>query len=138
MTLQFRSRRSGPGSGGAKRRKAELRLQAEPVKKGSSRNTGKCGADAQEEVGIVAVAVGHALEDFDLVVDPLDESRVQRIPAVGDDTRHVRRKQLCKAHQRSDPARQRTPVPGVPEAFGRLGIATPPDLLQVILEYVDD
>src|SRR5690606_39132905 len=37
MTLQFRSRRSGPGSGGgsagAKRREAELRLQAEPVKK---------------------------------------------------------------------------------------------------------
>jgi len=36
----------------------------------------KCGHDLQEEVAIVSVAVSHALEDLDLVVDALEEAGV--------------------------------------------------------------
>jgi hypothetical protein len=41
-------------------------------KKGSSRNSGKGGADFQEKVGIVPKSVRHSLEHFDLVVDALE------------------------------------------------------------------
>src|SRR5215218_3204638 len=49
---------------------ALLQEEHDLLKKGSSRNTGKRCADLEKEVRVVAVAVGHALEDFDLVVDP--------------------------------------------------------------------
>jgi hypothetical protein len=39
---------------------------------GSSSNSGKGGADFQKEVGVVAEAVGHSLDDLDLVVDAFD------------------------------------------------------------------
>jgi transposase len=70
---------------------ALLREEHELLKKGSSRNTGKCRSDLEEEVGVVAVAVGHALEDFDLVVDAFDEAGVEGIPTVTDDPGHVGR-----------------------------------------------
>src|SRR5262249_46749873 len=54
---------------------------------GSSRKSGEGSADLEEEVGIIAEAVGHPLEDLDLVVDPLEQAGVQRPAAVGKDTR---------------------------------------------------
>src|SRR5690606_9615635 len=36
---------------------------------GSSPNSGERGPDLEEEVGVIAEAVGHALDDLDLVVD---------------------------------------------------------------------
>ena len=36
---------------------------------------GKGGADLQEEAGVIPVAVGHPLDDLDLVVDALDRAR---------------------------------------------------------------
>jgi hypothetical protein len=39
---------------------------------GSSGNSGKRGADFQEEVGLVAKAMGNAFEDFDFVVDAFE------------------------------------------------------------------
>ncbi len=40
-------------------------------KMGSSRNTGEGSSDLEKEVGVVAEAIGHALDDLDAVVDPL-------------------------------------------------------------------
>ena len=50
-------------------------LQEVIKKKGSSPNSGEGGADLEEEVGIIAEAVGNALDDLDLVVDALDQFR---------------------------------------------------------------
>jgi hypothetical protein len=41
--------------------------------------------DLEAEAGIVAEAVGHALDDLDLVVDALDEVGTERPTAVGQD-----------------------------------------------------
>ena len=43
---------------------------------GSSRNSGESGPDFEEEVGVVAVAVGHALDDLDTVVDALEDGHL--------------------------------------------------------------
>src|SRR5512146_2955465 len=67
---------------------------------GSTRNSGKCRADLEEEVGIVAIAVGHALQDLDLVVHTLEQPGVERIPAVIDDVGVPLLELTRKAHQR--------------------------------------
>ncbi|AMD44712.1 linear amide C-N hydrolase, choloylglycine hydrolase family protein [Bordetella holmesii CDC-H635-BH] len=46
---------------------------------GSSRNTGECRPDLEEEVLLIAVAVGAALDDFDGVVDALDDAGVEPV-----------------------------------------------------------
>jgi transposase len=64
---------------------ALLKEEHDLLKKGSSRNSGERRADFEEEVGVVPEAVRHALEDFDLVVDPLEKARVQRVATVTND-----------------------------------------------------
>ena len=56
-------------------------------KKSSSGNSGERRTDLENEAGVVAVTVGHALEDLDLVVDPLEDASVQREVAVREDAR---------------------------------------------------
>jgi hypothetical protein len=41
--------------------------------------------DAEEEIGVIAEPVGHALDDLDLVVDALDQISAQRSAAVRED-----------------------------------------------------
>jgi hypothetical protein len=43
---------------------------------GSWQNSGEGGADFQEEVFVIAVAVGHPFDDFDLVVDAFQQAGV--------------------------------------------------------------
>ena len=43
---------------------------------GSSRNSGKGLTDFEEEVGVVAKAIGGAFDDFDLVVDAFEQAGV--------------------------------------------------------------
>lgn len=45
-------------------------------KKGSSRISGECCLDLEEEVLNVTVAVSHALDDLDTVVDPFELARM--------------------------------------------------------------
>lgn len=40
---------------------------------GSSPNSGEGFPDFEEEIGVVSVSVGDALDDLNLVVDPLDQ-----------------------------------------------------------------
>src|SRR5690606_287096 len=50
-----------------------------PFKKGSSRFTGERGSDFEEEVVGVAVAVGHALDDLDAVVDAFEDAGIKAV-----------------------------------------------------------
>ena len=43
---------------------------------GSSGSSGERISDLEEEVGVVAKAIGHSLDDLDLVVDALEQARV--------------------------------------------------------------
>ena len=58
-------------------------------KKGSSPNSGERGADLQEEVGVIAEAIGHPLDDLLFVVDALDQVGAEGPAAVGEDARQV-------------------------------------------------
>jgi transposase len=55
----------------------------QPVRRGSSGIPGECGSDLEEEVLVVTEAVGHALDDLDLVVDPFQQAGVQRAGHMG-------------------------------------------------------
>ena len=82
----------GTDSAEIRRLKAELRRVTEErdiLKKGSSLNTGEGCADFQEEVFLVAIAVGAALDDLDGVVDALDDARVEPMSAAGNDSMQV-------------------------------------------------
>ena len=59
-------------------------VRLEGLLKDSSRILGKGGSDFEEEVLLVAEAVGHALDDLDAVVDALKQAGVQRMAAVGE------------------------------------------------------
>src|SRR5690606_24155486 len=52
---------------------------------GSSLITGEGCADLQEEVLLIAVPVGPALDDLDRVVDAFDDAGIEPMPAAGQD-----------------------------------------------------
>lgn len=58
-------------------------------KNGSSPISGERSPDFEEEVLVITEAVGHPLDDFDLVVDALEHAGVQRITAVRQEPRQV-------------------------------------------------
>lgn len=66
--------------------------------------------DFEEEVGVVTEAIGHAFDDFYLVVNTLDEVGTERILAVGEDARQVGSEVSSEATQGLDPAPQRLAV----------------------------
>lgn len=83
------------------------------IKKGSSRITWIGGLDLEEEVGAVAVAVGHTLDDLDAVVDAFELAGVHRPAHPREDAAPVSGQFVSKALERFDPARAslRQPVP---------------------------
>ncbi len=52
---------------------------------GSSRITGECGADFEEEVFLVAVPVSTTLDDLDGVVDALDNAGIEWVSTARED-----------------------------------------------------
>jgi hypothetical protein len=56
---------------------------------GSSPNSGERGPDLEEEVGVVAEAVGHPFDHLDLVVDALDQVGAEWPVAVSQDSGQV-------------------------------------------------
>ena len=105
---------------------------------GSSGNSGKRGADFQEEVVVVAIPVRHPLHHFDLVVDPLEQTGVKGIARMVEDVLRGEREPLRKAHEERDA----TPTaPGVPVGPGAAcGGATTiaPELPEVFFQDIDD
>jgi len=66
----------------------EVRRSHEPQvtrNNGSSGNSGECRPDFEEEVVVVAEAVGHSLDHLDLVHDALQEACMQGVLAMGED-----------------------------------------------------
>ena len=78
---------------------------------GCSLNSGEGRPDFQEEVRIVSVSVGDALDDLDLVIDAFHQVRPERPPAVGQDAREIRLQTADKDAQRLQPASQGTMLP---------------------------
>src|SRR5437016_14588963 len=87
-------------------------------KKGSSPNSGECCPNLEEEVIVVAKAIGHALDDLDIVVDVLEHAGIERIAAVGQYTGQVQAQTPGKRLQRGDAAADRAAIPVGPEAAG--------------------
>lgn len=81
------------------------------MKKGSSPNSGKDCTDLQEEVRVVTVSVGDALDDLDLVVDPLDQVCPKRPPAVCQDAWKIGLQTAEKDTQQLQPASQSAILP---------------------------
>lgn len=73
-----------------KRQLAEQTEELAILKKGSSRNAGKSGFDLQEEVAVIPVAVGHAFDDLDTIVDALQQAGIQVMGGTGDNAVYVR------------------------------------------------
>jgi hypothetical protein len=73
-------------------------------------------ADLEEEVGIVAEAVGHALDDLDLVFDAFDEIGAERPAAVGQDAWQIGSQALGEAYQRWDATAGGLALPAMPGA----------------------
>ena len=115
-----------------------LKMERDILKKGSSRNTGKRRTDVEEEVGVVAVAVGHPLEDFDLIVDAFEQPGVERIAAVIDHPVDQFGEVLRKGPERANATAAGTSVPVLPEAPGRRRIGVPPELFEIVFQHVDD
>src|SRR5690554_5715939 len=107
------------------------------MKKGSSHFTGKRRFDLQEEVVVVPVAIGHPLDDLDLVVHPLQHTGVYPVARTGDNPFYI----ACQAsrkllHWRKSATHgQMQPLPPASPGFGlRRGV---PELLELILQEVN-
>src|SRR5690606_31260010 len=75
-----------------------------PLFQGSSRFTGERGSDFEEEVVGVAVAVGHALDDLDAVVDAFEDAGIEAVTGAGDDAVSVLFQPARKGDHRRDAA----------------------------------
>src|SRR6188472_4046596 len=93
---------------------------------GSSPNSGKGRPDFEKEVRLVAKAVGHALDHFDLVVDALDQVGTQRPTAMGKDAGKVAFESLGERFQWDYPTSHRPAIPAVPEALRITGMPVLP------------
>ena len=69
---------------------------------GSSRDSGESGLYFHEEVFIVAVSVGHSLDDLDLVVEAFEKTCIDAPPGVRDDALPVWEQAFGEAYQRLD------------------------------------
>lgn len=83
------------------------------------------------------VAEGHALEDFDLVVDAFQQTRVQRVATVCQDAGEPRFQVVGEGLQRFDAAANGPLIPPLEEASRSAGIGVVPQVLEVIFEDVD-
>ncbi len=72
----------------------------------SSPITGESGSDFEADVFVVSESVGHALDDLDLVVDALEQARVERPAAIGEDAGEIGLETIGESDQgRLDPRR---------------------------------
>ena len=105
---------------------------------GSSGNSGTRRANLEEEVGIVAIPVGDALEYFDLVVAALEYAGVDRIAAVTQDAVEMALQHRGKFAERRNTTAERATWPRVPEPEGGDGRSILPQALEVVLEHLRD
>src|SRR6185437_7728170 len=71
-------------------------------KKGSSPKSGEGSADLEEEVGVIAVAIGDALDDLDPVVDAFEQAGMHGPTHPTEDSAPVGSQAFGEVHQRRD------------------------------------
>ena len=126
----------------ANRRQAQD-IQCVLSKSESSKNirfirvSGKGRANFENAVGVIAIPVGDALQDCDLVGAAFERARIDGDAAVAQDPVKVALQQARERAEGGDPTLKRPPPPLLPEATGRLGIAEAPELFEIVLEHVD-
>src|SRR5690606_34584105 len=103
---------------------------------GSSRFTGECGPDLQEEVVRVAVAVGHSLDDLDAVVHAFQNTGVEAMTGAGDDAVNVLFEFSCERNDRCQAAVHGHPEPLVPAPFCGVGTGRVPQRLELLFQQV--
>src|SRR5207244_12432622 len=118
------------------RERSQQEITIRSKEKGSSPNSGECCPNLEEEVIVVAKAIGHALDDLDLVVDTLEQAGIERIAAVGQYTGQVQAQSPGKRLQRGDAATDRAARPARPEASGVALVPIVPQRLQIILQDI--
>lgn len=109
------------------------RAQAEWVtgeKIGSSPISGERCPELEEEVVVIAEAVGPALDDFDLVVDALDQVGPQGPSAVREDAWQVAFEVASKCLGRLDAASHGPVIPLLPESLGVAAMPVVPQRLR--------
>src|SRR6185437_9091549 len=106
------------------------------LKNGSSPNSGESLSDLEEEIGVVAEAVGHAFDDLDLVVDAFQDAGVHWVMAVAEDAAEEALEADGEAFERFDAAADGAVVPLPKEALCISDAAITPQFLQVVLEHV--
>ncbi len=91
----------------------------------------------EEELILVSEGLGNALDDFDLIVAPLEHAVVDRRLAVTQDPLEVAFQEGHELLQRGDPAAHGPPPLRLPEAERRRWGPVVPQALQVLPEHVD-
>lgn len=75
-----------------------------------------------------------SVEDLDLAIDALQQTRMEWVPAVIDHAVNPLGELAGEQLQRREPTRHGASIPVLPETASCRGIAKAPELLQVILE----
>lgn len=103
---------------------------------GSSQNTGEGCADLQEEVLLISVAVGSALDVLDGVVDAFDDAGIERVSTARQDPVQIGFEPLCEQGQGSDSATLGLFEPAIPCLLGPARAAVEPHPLQLIAHEI--
>src|ERR1051325_3729153 len=104
--------------------------------KGSSGSSGERTSDLEEEVRVITKAVGHALDDLNLVVNAFEQARVKWPPGVGDDTVRVAGEALGERGERFDAATNGAAIPVRPATVRPAGRAVGPKVLELVAHEV--
>src|SRR3546814_11836687 len=92
----------------------------------------------EEEVGVIAVAVGDALDDLDPVVDAFDQAGVHWPAHPAEDSAPVGPQALGEVHQRRDAALPCVAQPLRPGAAPRPGRGRIPQRLELVLHRSEE
>lgn len=115
---------------------ARLRIERDIAKKGSSRNTGEGGPNLEEEVLLIAVAIGSALDDLDGVVDALDHAGVERVTTARQDAVPIALQALGEELQCGDGALLGLLAPLFPGSGSPRGLAVEPQPFELVAQQV--
>ena len=92
-------------------------MEHAPLEECSSSISGEGVADSEKEVVVISEAVGHALDDFNLVVDAFDEAGPDGVCAVGQNAGDIGLQVPCELLECRDSAVDGAPIPLAPESL---------------------
>jgi len=99
-------------------------------------NSGECLADLQEEVVVVSESAGSPFDHLDLVVDALQNARIERPAAMREDSGQISFETTGELFERLDPAPNRSRVLLPPESFGCAFVRVIPKVFEILFQEV--